>query len=202
MGTLRDAIGGQSLHLCIDMQRLFAPGSPWAAPWLERVLPVVVALVEHQPDRTVFTRFIPAKSPADALGTWRAYYEKWREVTLDAIDPTMIDLVPALQKFVPPAVHFDRATYSAFADGRLHAWLHNRGITTLIISGSETDVCVLATVLAAIDHGYRVIVVSDALASSSDESHDDMLDLYNRRFDIQIELATAEDVKNNWAAHA
>ena len=30
---------------------------------------------------------------------------------------------------------------------------------TLIVTGSETDVCVLATVLAAIDCGIRVVVV-------------------------------------------
>jgi nicotinamidase-related amidase len=199
MGTLRGAIGEQSVHLCIDMQRLFAPGGPWMTPWLERVLPVVATLVEHQPHRTVFTRFIPAKSPTDAFGTWRTYYEKWRDVTLDAVDPALIDLVPELQTFVPPATQFDRPTYSAFADGRLHAWLQDRRVTTLIVSGSETDVCVLATVLAAVDYGYRTIVVSDALASSSDEGHDALLDLYNKRFDIQIELASAEEVIKNWA---
>jgi nicotinamidase-related amidase len=58
---------------------------------------------------------------------------------------------------------------------------------------------VLATVLAAVDHGYRTIVVSDALASFSDESHDALLDLYSKRFDIQIELASAEEVIKSWA---
>ena len=41
----------------------------------------------------------------------------------------------------------------------------------LIVSGSETDVCVLATVLDAVDIGYRVIVVRDAVCNSSDEGH-------------------------------
>lgn len=201
MGTLRGEITGRSVHLCIDMQRLFAPGGPWATPWLERVLPVVAALVEYQPYHTIFTRFIPANSPSDAFGTWRAYYEKWRNVTLDTVDPALVDLVPELQKFIPPALQFDRPTYSAFADGRLHSALQTRGINTLIVSGSETDVCVLSTVLGAVDHGYRTIVVRDALASSSDESHDALLDLYNKRFDIQIELATAEEVIATWAVN-
>ena len=38
-----------------------------------------------------------------------------------------------------------------------------------IVSGSETDVCVLATVLDAVDMGYRVIIARDAVCSSSDE---------------------------------
>jgi len=88
--------------------------------------------------------------------------------------------------------------YSVFADGRLHAALQQRQITTLIFSGAETDVCVLASVLSAVDHGYRVIVGHDAVSSSSDASHDALVDLYNRRFDIQIELASVEQIRKAW----
>jgi nicotinamidase-related amidase len=47
--------------------------------------------------------------------------------------------------------------------------LRQREADALIVSGSETDICVLATVLDAVDLGYRVIVVRDAVCSSSDE---------------------------------
>jgi nicotinamidase-related amidase len=198
MGELHKPIGQQSVHLCIDMQRLFAPGGPWVAPWLERVLPVVVAIATRSPAHTVFTRFIPAKTPDDAAGSWRAYYQKWRNVTLDHLDRSFLDLVPDLQRFVPPALLFDRSTYSAFSNGHLHRWLQERNVSTLIISGSETDVCVLATVLAAVDYGYRTIVVRDALASSSDESHDALLRLYANRFSTQIEVCDALQIIEAW----
>jgi nicotinamidase-related amidase len=80
----------------------------------------------------------------------------------------------------------------------LHTALQTRRVNTVIVTGSETDVCVLAAVLAAVDYWYRTIVVSDALASSSDESHKALIDLYNRRFDVQIELTTAETVIDAW----
>jgi nicotinamidase-related amidase len=51
-----------------------------------------------------------------------------------------------------------------------------------MISGSETDVCVLATVLDAVDMGYRVIVVRDAVCRSSDEGHDMLMRLYHTRY--------------------
>ena len=38
-----------------DMQRIFAPGGPWATPWMERVLPVVTSIASRFPERTVFT---------------------------------------------------------------------------------------------------------------------------------------------------
>jgi nicotinamidase-related amidase len=65
--------------------------------------------------------------------------------------------------------------YSAFSGGQLQKYLQGRQVDTLIISGGETDVCVLATVLAAVDRGYRVIIVEDALCSSSDQTHDALL---------------------------
>ncbi|MDI1242348.1 MAG: cysteine hydrolase [bacterium] len=186
------------MHLCVDMQRLFGPGSPWAAPWIERILPTVLRLVNHSASRTVFTRFIPARSAEEARGRWTRFYRKWESVTLDRLNPELLDLLPSLDRFSPPAEKFDRTTYSAFADGRLHKWLRERDVTTLIVSGAETDVCVLATVLAGVDLGYRTIIVRNALASSADETHDALLALYSRRYDIQIELADVDEMIAAW----
>jgi nicotinamidase-related amidase len=88
--------------------------------------------------------------------------------------------------------------YSAFAQADFAGRLKADGVDTLIVTGSETDVCVLATVLGAVDQGYRVIVVRDAVCSSSDESHDALLDLYDKRFAIQIEVADAEEIIRRW----
>ena len=53
----------QSVHLCVDMQRLFTADGPWPTPWMERVLPTVSRIAERFPERTVFTRFItPARA--------------------------------------------------------------------------------------------------------------------------------------------
>ena len=202
MGQLRRPISETARHLCIDMQRLFAPEGPWPTPWMPRVLPVVEAITERAPHRTVFTRFIPPEKPEDMPGLWQAYYEKWRDVTRQWLDPALLELVPTLKRFVPPAAVIDRMTYSAFAYGDLVSRLSAERVDTLIVTGSETDVCVLSTVLGAVDRGYRVIVVRDAVCSSSDTSHDSLLELYNRRFSIQIEVAEAEDIIRGWSPGA
>lgn len=163
MGQLKQAIGGTARHLCIDMQRLFSSDGPWPTPWLTHVLPVVEALVARAPHRTIFTRFIPPQRADDMPGRWRAYYEKWADVTREQLDPALIELMPSLQRFVPPAVVFDKMVYSAFAAPGFMERLRAEHVDTLMVTGSETDVCVLASVLGAIDRGLRVIVVRDAM---------------------------------------
>ena len=44
--------------------------------------------------------------------------------------------------------------------------------------------------LGAIDWGFRVILVTDALCSSADETHDAMMNVYMNRFGEQVETVT------------
>lgn len=187
-------LGDTWAHLCIDMQRMFAEPTEWHTPWMERVLPMVVSLVELDPSRTIFTRFIPPQSPDDTTGSWRRYYQRWASMTGDRLHPDLIDIVPELRSFVPPAQIEDKSVMSAWA-GPLHAKLNAAGIDTLIISGAETEVCVLATVMGAIDRGYRVIIVSDAVCSGADSTHDAMLSIYGSRFGMQVETVTTAELR-------
>jgi hypothetical protein len=95
------APGETAVHLCVDMQRMFAEATEWQMPWLERVLPNIVSITSAHPERTIFTRFVPARGLG--AGMWRHYYESWRSMTIDELGPEMIGLVPDLAKFVPPA---------------------------------------------------------------------------------------------------
>jgi nicotinamidase-related amidase len=194
MQELQTIPEASSIHLCIDMQKLFAPDGPWATPWMEMILPKIIPLIERTPERTIFTRFIPPHQPQDMPGKWQAYYNKWRMMTGDQLHSSWLDLLLPLQTYVPPARVFDRLHYSAFMGGHLHSYLNDKNINTLIISGAETDVCVLCSVLSAVDLGYRVVIAKDAICSSSDESHDALLKLYKHRFDVQIELASTLEI--------
>lgn len=198
MGDLKGSLGPHAVHLCVDMQRLFSEEGPWPTPWLARVLPSVVRLVERAPERTVFTQFVTPRSAADMPGLWQAYYRKWANTTREHLDERLLELVPALQRYAPPATVFDKMVYSAFATGELHVFLRQHDVDTLVVTGSETDVCVLSSVLSAVDHGYRVVVTRDAICSSSDLAHDAMMDLYTTRFDLQIELASVDEILALW----
>ena len=136
-------------------------------------------------------RFLAPKNPEDAPGRWRAYYEKWSHATRRQIDNRLIDLVRILTRYAPPAAIFDKAVYSAFGNPQLHQHLRSRQIDTLIISGSETDVCVLSSILAAVDYGYRV-----AYQSQRETPYDRAL---RRAFKLRAKLGDdAEINKPKW----
>lgn len=190
---------GICYHLCVDMQRMFAEETPWRIDWMDRVREPVLRLASAKPEWTIFTRFVPPKTPADARGMWRPYFEKWSSMTRSALGEEMIDVLPELREFIPPAIVFDKPIYSPWLDGRLHRFLQQRKAETLVISGGETDVCVLAAVLGAVDLGYRVILAKDAICSASDATHDDSLELFARRFSVHLSLMDSEEVLEVWA---
>src|SRR4051812_11492700 len=98
----------RTVHLCVDMQRIFSGEGIWPTPWMDRVLPVVFELAQRFPQRTIFTRFITPRHPEDMPGTWRHYYERWRDATRQHLDPRLLDLLPSLASLVPPATVIDK----------------------------------------------------------------------------------------------
>lgn len=183
-----------TLHVCVDMQRMFHAGTSWAGAAVAAALPAAVAVTRAMPERTVLTRFVTPRTPADASGAWRRYYERWSDVLLDRMPEEMLDVVPELAAFAPPAVIVDKPTYSAFGSPHFRELLAARHPEALILTGVETEVCVLATLWAAVDHGYRCVVVTDATTSPDDDAHRTTLDVLTRRLGDQVELVTAADL--------
>ena len=97
--------GETAVHLCVDMQRMFAEGTEWKMPWLDRVLPNILSITSIHSEKTIFTRFIPAHKPGQGVGMWRHYYERWGSMTIDQLGPEMIGLVPEFAKLRSPCPH-------------------------------------------------------------------------------------------------
>lgn len=187
-----------ALHVTIDMQRLFAEDTPWHTPSLGSILPNVVRLCEAQPDRTVYARFVVPANAQQASGSWKAYFDRWNMMTGDVLDPSMLDLVEPLSSIAARGWVVDKSTYSIFAVPGFSERLAGERVDTLIMSGVETDVCVYASMLAAVDLGYRVVLVTDALGSADAKAHDAVLQHLVPRLPEQIELMTTAAVLERW----
>jgi ureidoacrylate peracid hydrolase len=76
----------------------------------------------------------------------------WNTDILDEVAPEPGDVV------------MDKTRYSGFFGTGLDAWLRERTITSLLVVGATTSVCVESTVRDAVFRDYHCLVVSDATA--------------------------------------
>jgi nicotinamidase-related amidase len=190
-------LDGRAFHLCIDMQRLFLEPGPWYAPSGATILPAIRRLLDHAPQKAIFTRFITAERPAAAKGSWQRYYRHWHAVTRDELGEGALALHPDLATAATRV--FDKTTHDAFDDAVFARHVETLAPSALILSGVETDVCVLATAMSAVDLGYRTVIAVDAVTSSVAESHRACLDHVYPRYDQQIELARVDEILAAWS---
>ena len=195
-----EPLGAAAALVVVDMQRLFAEATEWRVPDIQRIVPAIAALVAARPESSLFTRFVTPKSIDQAAGGWQRYYRRWSSVTLARMPVEMLDLVPELMPLARLGSICDKTTFSAFGDGTLPEVLAARGVDTLVLAGVETDVCVLATALDAIDRGYRVVIAVDAVTSWSLPAHQAAIDHVLPRFSEQIAIATAGRIAAAWQA--
>src|SRR5690606_37989221 len=178
----------------VDMQGVFHDATPWRVPGFDAIVPKVERLVAWDPARVIFTRFWAPVRPEDAPGWWRQYYQRWAAVTLARMPRDRFALVEPLRRYAPPAAVVDKTTYSPFAVPAMAQALVRLGADTLVLAGVETDACVLATALDAVDLGFRVVIAADAAASGSPEAHRAMVETVYPRHEPQVVVATVADV--------
>ena len=191
-------IGRCATHIVVDMQRLFAEPGEWQTATLPGIIPAIARIAAHRPQRTLFSRFLTPERAELARGQWRQYYGRWGSVTGERLAPGMHDLVPELAGFVPPGVLIDKFGHSCFDAPAMLTAVKAMHTDCLIVTGVETDVCVLATVLDAIDLGLRVILVEDAITSSSEAGHKAAMEAIFPRYDMQIEVLTTDALLTAW----
>jgi nicotinamidase-related amidase len=183
-----------TVHLAIDLQRVFAEPTAWQMRDFDAIVPQVAALAAAMPGRTLFTRFVVPQVAEHASGRWQHYYRRWPGFTGARMDPALVEVVDALAGHATPDTLIDKPTYSAFEVDDCARRLSALDAATIVFSGVETDVCVLASLLAAIDRGYRCIAVADALGSSSAAGHEATLRHVLTRMPDQVEIVHTADV--------
>ena len=147
------------LLVVIDMQRAYMPCGAWETPGFTRAEGNILRLCEGYAQR-VFTRHVPY---ADPPGTWRAYNEMFRAINEDA---EAARLSPRLGRIAETV--FDKSTYSALASGGLYEYIVRGGYGELLLCGVQSEFCVLATMMDAVDRGLPVALVTDACAGSTE----------------------------------
>lgn len=88
--------------------------------------------------------------------------------------------------------------FGGFANTSLDTILRNMGVTTCVVAGVTTCVCVSNTIRGGVEHNYRMILVSDAAAEVSRDTHDSELKTMNRVF---ADVKTTDEVVEILSRH-
>lgn len=121
-----------------------------SAEFRARELPVVLVTVDGgAPGRTDVQRTAGAQAsrPAD-----------WAE------------LAPELGH-QPGDIHITKQRWGAFTGTDLHQKLQERGVTQTVVTGVATSIGVESTARSAHEHGYHVVLATDAMADLDAEAH-------------------------------
>ena len=103
------------------------------------------------------------------------------------------DIIPELYP-LPGEPVVDKPGKGSFYATDLEAILSAGRITTLLVCGVTTEVCVHTTVREANDRGYHCIVVSDACASYFDEFHRVALQMVSAQHGIFGSVTNSDNV--------
>lgn len=189
-----------AIHLVVDMQELFRSHPDWGSASLNDIVPPIERLLSARPESAHFSRFIPPRQMEHASGAWQRYYRRWHNVTLERMDPDLVNVIQELRPWEKHVV--DKAGYSALGNPDFRQLMSASADRCLILTGVETDVCVLSTAMEAMDLGLRVILARDAITSSSAKCHEMALQIVFERFDEQIELASVDEIIAAWQTGA
>ena len=107
--------------------------------------------------------------------TWRTYDDVRRArcdcaAVVDELAPEPGDLV------------VDKFGYGSFHGTDLDERLRTRGIRSLVVTGTVTQICVEETAREAFHHGYRTTVVADAVSSFAPHLHAATLENFAMKF--------------------
>jgi nicotinamidase/pyrazinamidase len=73
-----------------------------------------------------------------------------------------------------------KPVFSAFFKTDLDKWLRERDITLCAVAGIATNFCVLTTVMDAISHGFKAVLLEDCSAALDKNIHQQILAVYRR----------------------
>jgi ureidoacrylate peracid hydrolase len=201
---------GRTALLVVDMQRGFVdPGQAMEVPPAREIVPAIRALLDGFRAKrlpVVFTEF--TYSPAIPILVGELHPEH-RPATPgaprgfgvpsssclegDASARTIGALAPR-----PDELVVRKRWYDAFAGTELDGALRARGVTSLVVTGTMTDICVLSTVVGAFNHEYRISVVADGVATLWPEIQRATLDIVGRAFGRVVQSKEVLDTISSW----
>ncbi len=185
---------GRTALLVVDMQRGFVlPGEAMEVPPAREIVPRIRALRDLFRARglpVAFTEFVYSEAVPLLVGELHPEHKPappgaptgFGRPSSACLEGTpSADTVDELRP-LPGELVVRKRWYDGFAGTPLDGALRARGVTSLVITGTMTDICVLATVIGAFNREYRVAVAEDGVATLWPEIQRATLDIIGRAY--------------------
>jgi len=139
-------------------REIIAPINRLTAVFHDQGWPVIFATDDYHRDDFIFSEHMPAHSISGTPGA---------EI-IDELDRREDDL------WLP------KPRFSAFFGTDLDRRLRRMGVTLCVVTGIATHFCVITTVMDALCHDFKAVLVEDATTSFSETVHKQTLASYRR----------------------
>ncbi len=201
---------GRTALLVVDMQRGFLePGAALEVPPAREIVPVIRRLLDLFRARrlpVVFSEFVYSERVPLLVGALHPEHQPavpglptgFGRPSSNCLEghpsaETVPDLAPR-----PDELVVCKRWYDAFNGTPLDGALRARGVTSLVLTGTLTDICVLATVVGAFNREYRVTVVEDGVATLWPEIQRATLDIVGRAYGRVVSSKEVVDEVSPW----
>ena len=161
--------------LVIDMQNAFvAPGAPMEVPAARAIVAPINRLAAELRKRGVTVIWISHQNAKDGRD-WSGFFDSFIAPGRRADAAAALSAGSDLQKLFPELavekgdLRLAKSRYSAFIKNDFEQKLKQRGIDTLLIAGTKTNVCCECTARDAMMLDYKVVLLSDCTAALSDD---------------------------------
>jgi nicotinamidase-related amidase len=202
---------GRTALVVVDMQRGFLdPGEAMEVPPARGTVAAIQALLQLFRTRrmpVVFTEFVYAESAPLLVGRLHPEHQPAKPgaprgfglPSSSCLEGTpSADTVPDLAPR-PGELVVRKRGYDAFAGTPLDGALRARNVTSLVVAGTMTDICVLATVIGAFHREYRVTVVEDGVSTLWPEIQRAALDIIGRAYGRIATTKETSDQISSWS---
>ena len=183
----------------IDMQSMFCePGAPGEVQEARGIVEPINRLTAALRAIGVPVFWVlHANRQRDGGSDWDLFFDhvvadpEVRRGTIESLAPGRQTLWRELQS-APQDVTLMKNRYSAFSPGasQLEPALRSRGIDTLLVAGTKTNVCCDSTARDAMMLGFKAVLVADCCAALSDDEHRSALETFIQQFG---DVMTAEE---------
>jgi nicotinamidase/pyrazinamidase len=154
--------------IIVDVQNDFCPGGALGATKGNEIIPVINKLMDHFPLIVASKDWHPAKT---------IHFEKWPlhcvRATAGAAFHPELNVEKIHDVFLKGTGNSDDG-YSAFeaTNMDLSYWLNRNNVDTVYVCGIATEYCVFSTAMDALKSGFKVKIITDAVAEIEAEEGD------------------------------